>query len=290
MPSAAATVRVAAPAKINLALRVLGRRADGFHEIATVLQALSLHDTLEVHAAPGPLRLEVRGADFELPETENLAYRAAAACLGAAGRPAAGFRLVLTKRIPSGAGLGGGSSDAAAVLRAFGRLLAPALGAEVAGEIAASLGSDVPFFLGTSPALATGRGERLSALAPLPPLWYVLAKPPRSVATAWAYGALGLTVGPPPLSIPRFDPTELGTLGSVGNDLERAVLARVPEVAALKVFLADRGADLAAMSGSGAAVFGAFRDRRRARAAAAALRRRGDCWVATARPLDGRLS
>lgn len=282
-------VRIAAPAKLNLALRVLGRRADGYHEIASILQAIGLHDTIDLRAERGALRLDVTGADFDLPPERNLAWRAAAAYLQAAGRDPAGFVITLRKRIPSGAGLGGGSSDAAAVLRAMARMLGDPLDRDAVRRIAADLGSDVPFFLGHSPALATGRGERLARLAPFGPLWYVLIKPPMSVETAWAYGALGLTVTPALSTIPGFDSTEVEALREVGNDLERGVLERYPEVAAAKAALVAAGADDARMTGSGSAVFGVFRDRRRARNAEEKLRARGGWWTATARPVNGDL-
>lgn len=281
-------LRIETPAKVNRLLRVLGRRPDGYHEVVTVLQAVDLWDALEARLAPGPLTVEVREADFAIPQEENLVWRAAAAYLAAAGRPAEGVRIVLTKAIPSGAGLGGGSSDAAAALRAMGLLLGEPVGARQVFEIASRLGADVPFFLGGSPALGTGVGDRLQPLESFGALWYVLAKPGFAVSTAEAYRGLGLTALPSLHSMRRFDSADGAEIEKLGNDLERSVLPVHPEIAALKAHLMESGALGAAMSGSGSAVFGLFAERGAAEAAERELLRSTSCWVRVARPVDGR--
>jgi 4-diphosphocytidyl-2-C-methyl-D-erythritol kinase len=182
------SLRISAPAKVNLSLRVLGRRPDGFHEIRTLFQALDLGDELRVSRGARGISLEVRGPDLG-PTEENLAYRAAEIFLEAFGETQ-GVHIELTKWIPAGAGMGGGSSDAAAVLRALSWLspFPPPPGELM--RLGAKLGSDVPFFLGASPlAKGTGRGENLTPYRALPAADLVLALPGVHMSTAEAYGA-----------------------------------------------------------------------------------------------------
>lgn len=279
--SAPGGVRVPAPAKVNLWLRVLRRRTDGFHELDTLFQAVDLCDQVEVTRAPGGrVRLGVDGAELG-PVRENLAYRAALAFLDAVG-PAAGsdgVRIRLVKRIPAGAGLGGGSSDAAAVLRCMNTLWARPVAAEVLAEVGASLGSDVPFFLGGAAlARGRGRGEALEELPPLPPGHLVLVLPPVHVATGAAYGALarhravhGAGGGGVPGEAPQgWDDVARWAV----NDFEQVVPAAHAPVAASLESLRGSGARPALLSGSGAACFGAFPDEASARAAAQALTER----------------
>jgi 4-diphosphocytidyl-2-C-methyl-D-erythritol kinase len=181
------TSRGAAPAKVNLYLEVVGRRPDGFHEIATLFQTVGLADEVEVESRSEPgVSCEVAGA--ALPDGEaNLAVAAATRYLEAAGRPV-GVRLRLAKRIPVGGGLGGGSSDAAAVLRLL-EAEHGALGGAGLVDVARSLGADVPFLLVGGTAIGRGLGERLEALRPPPPLPLVLIVPPFPTHTAVVYGA-----------------------------------------------------------------------------------------------------
>ncbi len=182
-------LRLAAPAKINLHLEILGRREDGFHALETVFQTLELHDIVGVACEPGT-GIALSCSDAALPTGEgNLAWRAAAAMQ--ARRPELGrITVALDKRLPAGAGLGGGSSDAAAVLRALQRRLAePLPGAEL-HAIAAGLGSDVPFFLLGGTAHALGRGEELTPLPDLPRLPVTVLKPERDLPTPAVYRAL----------------------------------------------------------------------------------------------------
>jgi 4-diphosphocytidyl-2-C-methyl-D-erythritol kinase len=302
-------VRIEAPAKINLLLRVLHRRLDGYRELETVFQAISLGDTVEVAldraAASAGVTLEVHGADVG-PTAENLAYRAAVAFRDATHLPGA-IHIDLVKRIPAGAGLGGGSSDAAAVLRCLARILeatasdgeSGARGAVAAADdgsgrvdattlhrIGAGLGSDVPFFLCGSPlALARGRGEELTPLPPLPEAALVLALPPVHVSTAGAYRALsdhrdegasgagGTGLRPRPdaaLRIPGWS-----TLESLAeNDFEAVVVRAHPEIARSLEALRAEGARVALLSGSGGASFGLFPSPEEAEAAAARLEAR----------------
>jgi 4-diphosphocytidyl-2-C-methyl-D-erythritol kinase len=251
----AASVR--ALAKINLDLRVLERRPDGYHEIRTVFQTISLADRLEIAFTPAR-RTSVAIEGPAIPD--NLAERAAHAAL-AAMKSTAAVRLRLTKRIPMGAGLGGGSSDAAAVLLALpvlaGRPLAPATLLEIASE----LGSDVPFFLLGGAAAAIGRGTELFPLPDGPNLPGVLVTPEIHVSTAQAYLALGarLTSDSKQNKLVSFQSALWGGVCLDGrNDFEEAVFRQYPELVALKRRLEQSGARQALMSGSGSSVFGLF--------------------------------
>lgn len=292
---------VEAPGKVNLLLRVLDRRPDGYHDVETLFQAISLADEVEVTLeGEGPAGLgragrsggrepgsragstdervivDVVGADLGPPE-RNLAYRAAAAFLGATDRPGR-VHVRLVKRIPAGAGLGGGSSDAAAVLRCLGDL-AGGVDAGTLHRIARDLGSDVPFFLGPSPlAVGRGRGEQLDPLAPLPEAHLVVALPPVHVSTAGAYVALADARAAAP---PRRPPGSVAleevasswaTIAArAENDFEPVVAARHPEVRRSLEGLRAEEARWALLSGSGAASFGVFATAARATAAARRL-------------------
>lgn len=269
--------RVPAPAKVNLLLRILHRRADGFHELETVFQAVSLADEVEVELGGDGIRLEVDGPDLG-PPGDNLAVRAARA-FRASAEMEEGVRVLLRKRIPAGAGLGGGSSDAAAVLRALDALAGPRPPGELL-ELGAELGSDVPFFLGPSPlAAATGRGEKLRAWEPLPATWLVLVMPPVHVATGEAYGALARlraeegadqpgraptsrgAPGPGAHQTPRLPPPARSwstVLGWCGNDFEDVVPRLHPPVARALEALGEAGGRGVLLSGSGAACLGFF--------------------------------
>jgi 4-diphosphocytidyl-2-C-methyl-D-erythritol kinase len=254
---------VAAPAKVNLVLDVLGRRPDGYHEIRTVFQAVDLADEVRVVLGPVGIRVHVTGADVG-PEKENLAYRAAEKFVAAFGAGGRGYDIHLTKRIPAGAGLGGGSSDAAAVLRCLSVLASAPPSADEVGILGSELGSDVAFFLGASTlALGVGKGERLSPMLPLPEAHLVLALPPVHVGTADAYRALAR--GPwDPGSVPAKPTPSLGdwtdAAAVLHNDFEAAVAAAHPEIASSLDALRASGARAAALSGSGAASFGIFQD------------------------------
>lgn len=269
-------MRCGPPAKVNLFLRVLGERADGYHEIETIFQAVSLHDDLAMDlVSGGEVGLDVAGADVG-PPTSNLAYLAARAVLDAAGSDM-GVHVRLEKRIPAGAGLGGGSSDAAAALRCANALLGDPLGDAELADIAGGLGSDVPFFLGASTlALGRGRGELLEALPPLPDAHLVLVLPPVHVDTGWAYGALtehrrAGGEAPRPGSHGDAPRTWADVAGLAVNDFEAVVPSAHREVAASLDALRKAGATPALLSGSGSACFGIFADAESARRAAELL-------------------
>ncbi|MDH3272388.1 MAG: 4-(cytidine 5'-diphospho)-2-C-methyl-D-erythritol kinase [Gemmatimonadota bacterium] len=275
-------VEVEAPAKINLFLRVLDRRPDGFHEIDTVFQAVSLADRVVVSvdaSRPSSIALEVDGPDLGAPES-NLAYRAVDAFRRGVGVDGA-IRVELTKRIPAGAGLGGGSSDAAAVLKCLAHATGfddPAFLRSLGGQ----LGSDVPFFLGASPlARGRGRGEQLTGLEPLSEVHLVLALPAVHVATGPAYSALAAhrhgaaatrasAEEPGPAWPSSWDEVSARAV----NDFEAVILGRHEEIARAHETLRAEGADPVLLSGSGAAVFGGFGDASSAEHAALVLEAR----------------
>ena len=272
-----AAASVAAPAKVNLFLRVLHRRADGFHELDTLFQAVSLHDDVRVElgasvGAASGIELRVNGPDLG-PVEDNLAYRAAARLREVAGVDDP-VRIELTKRIPAGAGLGGGSSDAAAVLKCLAALTGFSDTAALHAA-AAELGSDVPFFLGRSAlSRGSGRGEVLSELAPLPEAVLVLALPEVHVATGGAYAALAAHRGTGGAVTPAPDDgfrTWDAVAAAASNDFEAVVASKHPEIEACLAGLRQRGARFALLSGSGAASFGVFDDTEHARAAASWL-------------------
>lgn len=274
-----AALRVHACAKINLTLRVLGIRPDGYHELRTTFQSLALHDTLTFTPVDGPFVIEAN--DPRCPtDPSNLVWKAAQRLWEAAGRTGAvsGIHVRLHKRVPSEAGLGGGSSDAAATLRALARMWRVDLPERDVAAIARGLGADVAFFLGGGTALGVERGDLLFALEDAEPAWVVLARPDFGVSTRDAYGwwdadrnaEPGRMIGPP---AGRRDP-------ELVNDLEGPVVARHPRIAALIRKLGRLGAHRAAMSGSGSAVFGLFPSRAAAGAAAAALEGRTvSVWI-----------
>ena len=282
-PGATAAYQIACPPKINLYLRVVRRREDGFHELETVFQSVGGGDTLAASPAAG---LSLGCTDPSIPTDErNLVLRAAQILRSRCGAEEEGAALSLTKRTPVGAGMGGGSVDAAAALVLLAKLwgLSPSP-SELAGW-AAELGSDVPFFLWGGTALARGRGEELSPL-PTAPLWLVFVKPPLAVSTPWAYRQWRLDHcdGPPVEEL--VEALRSGDAGRVAkglrNDLEPGVAAEAPEIGAARAWLLEQGALAARMTGSGSVVFGVARDEAHAREIAARPGAPGAVWHAPA--------
>ena len=257
---------VRALAKINLTLEVLNRRDDGFHNLRTVFQTISLGDTIAIEYEPGRARRRIELASaMDIPN--NLVVRAAEA-IAEATNARGTFRFELRKRIPMGGGLGGGSTDAAAVLLAVPALTGRPAEPGTLLRIAAELGSDVPFFLTGGTAAATGRGTDFYPLADARPSPLLLATPNVHVSTAEAYSSLGRSLTYTPESHKMNFPSLLLALGGnvcpgewarfCVNDFEPAVFARHPELAAIQRRLRRAGADPARMTGSGAAMFGVF--------------------------------
>lgn len=275
---------VRAHAKVNLDLRVLGTRADGFHELRTVFQSLELHDTLTCVSQPGPFKVICRTAGVPV-DRNNVVWQAAIELwkeLGRSGEPC-GVRVTIQKQIPVQAGLGGGSANAAAALLALARMWG---GAPLTflRELAVRIGADVPFFLSGGTALGLGRGEEIYPLVDLPPHWVVIVRPPYGVSTAEAYSwydedrAAGLREPRELQILPVPWPTRAAQMI---NDLEPPVVRRHPEIGALRTALRDAGAVAAAMSGSGSAVFGLFRSRAAAKRAIRPLSKAGTVALLT---------
>jgi 4-diphosphocytidyl-2-C-methyl-D-erythritol kinase len=254
-------LKLPAFAKINWSLRILGRRPDGFHDLETLFQTISLHDDLSFERAEAT---SLRCDDPTVPLDEtNLALRAVRLLERHGAGPVA---LSLHKRIPAGGGLGGGSSNAAATLRALNELFDLGLALEELSALALRLGSDVPFFLHGGTAYATGRGELLLPLPDRPSVPLLLVVPRERVNTAEAFALLSATRASRSvaLGLERFLTMARNDLLShaqaLTNDFEAPIFTRYPHFAELKRRLYDAGAAWASMSGSGATIVGAFRD------------------------------
>ena len=258
---AIAGVRVRCPAKINLGFWILGERPDGYHEVDTILQTVSLEDelTLEPERAPG-IRLELSGRSIQ-GEATNLVERAWSLLCEEQHVRDRGVRARLTKRIPVGSGLGGGSSDAAGLLAGANRLFGLGLSDDDLRALGARLGADVPFLIRGGTARATGRGEQVRQLCPIRPFWAVLASPPFAIPTTWAYGQVrkGLTHRG---SDARFLETALAggsdteMAAAMRNVFEDVILPEKPVLGALKRAIESRGAIKTQLTGSGSSFFG----------------------------------
>lgn len=263
-------VRVRAFAKVNLVLRVLGRRPDGYHEVRTILQSVALHDTLTFEPRRGALQIDCDTPGVPLDD-RNLVWKALALVhqrvRGGSGTPS-GLRVTIVKRIPSEAGLGGGSSDAAAALLAASALWRLSLDLPTLARLAGHLGADVPFFLAGGTALGSGRGDDVSPLPEPPVSSLVILKPHFGVSTAAAYRWVDddqrLTSRRGRRRLPSGWPR---WATEATNDMEAPVARRQPGIRRAVRALTRAGADYAAMSGSGSAVFGVFSDHAGARRA-----------------------
>lgn len=283
-------VVVEAPAKVNLHLQVLGKRPDGFHDILSLFQAVSLCDTLDIRILPGG-DVRVHG-EFDCPEPENTIHRAARSFLAAAGL-SGGAEILAVKRIPAGAGLGGGSSDAAAVLRGLNRAFGNVLPEGILFRLAAGLGSDVPFFLGGPCAVVTGRGEILDPAEGRSDYRMVVLFPGFPTGTAAAYAAVDeirRTRPPAEPDTPDADWLRAEYRKAPGdwtfrNDFYDALGPADPELGRAVRALRDSGASFAGMTGSGSALFGIFEAETAADRAAATLNEREGSqgrWIAAA--------
>jgi 4-diphosphocytidyl-2-C-methyl-D-erythritol kinase len=270
-------VRLRAFAKVNYALEVRGRRPDGYHEISTVMQSISLADVVEIERAESGFELAVEPEGVEIgPPEGNTVYKAWTR-LGEWVGDTLPVRVRLGKKISAGAGLGGGSADAAAMLVGLNELFGLGLGEAELRDVGLRVGADVPFCLAGGTALGEGIGEVLSLLPAPPPHHLVVAKPAAGAETARIYGAYDerpvgghSSVAPVVEALRAGDPGALAV--SLGNDLAPVTEGLVPEVRALEEALLRTGALGAAMSGTGTAVFGVFASEAEARAAADGLR------------------
>lgn len=260
----ATAAAVEAQAKVNLRLCVLAREASGYHQLESLFLRIELADSVRVATDTTHRELQCPGVD--LPQEQNLAFRAAVAFSEAARWPT-GFRIDIEKRIPAGGGLGGGSADAGAVLRALNALAPQPLSPAALNTVALQLGADVPFLAMDAPyALGFGRGERLLALPPLPAREILLALPDFGVETKAAFAWYADSVAgsplraPTPLTLDDLDRWERLVPLAV-NELEDVVVARHPDIGRCVEALRGAGAKIARMSGSGSTAFGVF-DRR----------------------------
>jgi 4-diphosphocytidyl-2-C-methyl-D-erythritol kinase len=271
-------VRVSAPAKVNLILRVLDRRPDGYHNLWSLMQTVALEDQVSVRLCPDSTELRLFCDDPALPtDGRNLVTRAATLVLKEAHRQSrhrVGVEIHLAKRIPAGGGLGGGSSDAAATIVGLNRLLGLGWSAEEMARVGQSLGSDVPFFFFAPSAVIRGRGEEVVPVVLTGERWVVLVNPGFPIETRWAYERLaGARRGVRQLSegLRRLDGKAALSWDEViplmENDFEEALAPVHQVIGTIKAELVSLGAEAALLSGSGATVFGIFRDENSARRA-----------------------
>jgi len=279
-----------APAKINWFLKVLGKRDDGFHEIQSLIQKISLYDVLTFSAIEDAVSTETDLSNniflqtsAPIPAQQNLVYKAAMRLKSRYGIED-GAVIHLEKNIPMGAGLGGGSSDAAAALQGLNELWSLGLTPEELCDTAEELGSDVPFFLRGSLSYVYGRGEKLIPRKTLKPLELLLVKPSFDVSTEWVYKNFALLtkkvekVNNIEHFIRKIERAELnGITDDLSNDLESVTVTSFPVIAEIKDMLRRQGAVFSLMSGSGSAVFGVFDSRRQAEEASGFLK---EYWTA----------
>ena len=253
------------PAKLNLALRVTGKREDGYHDLETVFQRVTLFDRLRVSRKDSP-GVELSCPDSGLPvDGNNIVLKAAEAFFKNMPEPG-GVRLTLWKKIPVAAGMGGGSSDAATTLAGLNRLFGRPYSLERLMEIGSSVGADVPFFLlGVSSAYGEGIGDRLTVIR-LPLMWFVLVHPPLEVSTAWVYRKFDLSLTKTARKVKKKN-SDRGSFSLdelFFNDLQKVTFTAHPELQTIRETLVSLGALKALMSGSGPTIFGVFPDIRAA--------------------------
>lgn len=277
-------VQLAAHAKINLGLRILGKRPDGFHAIETVFQEVGFHDTLLLRQHAGDWTFTTTHPDLPT-DARNLVVRAARLFQQETGRGAR-VAVHLEKRIPLGAGLGGGSSDAAATLRGLDRLCHTQLPQERLADMGARLGADVAFFLYGGTAVASGRGEVVRPICLADPRWVVIVHPGIHISSAWAYKNVNLKLTKSQAVNSVLSKFEAGHIAAIQkalpeNALEAPVIREYPVIQDIKAALQAHGAEWALMSGSGSSVFGLFLQRQAAEDARRSLERPGWYVVVT---------
>ena len=254
-------------AKVNLRLDILGKRPDGYHDIRTVFQKISLRDELTVAIIKSGI--EVACDNTQVPCNEkNLAHVAARMLLTRYGIKD-GLRITIKKRIPIAAGLGGGSSNAASTLQGINQLFGLGLSTQELMKTGRDIGADVPFFLFANSAIGTGIGEKLEPISIHPKLWFLLVTPDIQISTAWAYQNVrrGLTNGAINITIPPCITDLAGIIAILSNDLEAVITLRFPLIQDIKDELRNKGALGSLMTGSGSTVFGIFASEEKARSA-----------------------
>lgn len=282
------TVVISAPAKINLFLKVLGRRPDGYHDIFSWFQALDLADTLEIEETSAP-EIEISADKTDLPTGPDNLIHKAIKLLREKCRIRSGFRVILTKRIPIAAGLGGGSSDAAASMKAINHLLNLGLARPEMAAMGLQIGSDIPFFFSRGQAEVTGRGENVKDLQLATDYDVVLVTPPFGISAAEGYRGvnLDLTDSVQDISLSRCRQVDglIHAISGMANDLERGLCYSYPVLEEIKRELAKTGADVVRLSGSGPTLFALYRDRNRTRETLAKAGDGGKWGLALASPV-----
>lgn len=273
------STRLKMPAKINLWLEVLGKRPDGYHDLSSLMLPIAVYDELSIRLTEqDEIRIDCDHPDVPLDD-RNLGWRAASSFLEHVGIRQ-GVAITIKKSIPVGAGLGGGSSDAAGVLLGLDQCLGTCVPTAEMHGLAHALGADVPFFLYRRPALARGIGDLLEWVDGVPAFPILCIKPPIMVSTAWVYGSLKLTPKPSSTKVDRLRGRPWSVSELLENDLETVTLDAYPRLREIKDWLLSHQALGALMSGSGPTVFGVFRDgealQRAHREAEADW---SDCWV-----------
>ncbi len=272
-----------APAKLNLRLNVTDRRSDGYHELISIMVPIDLFDLLELTVVPQGITLECEG--LQVPgDRSNLVYQAARSFLSRTGIQK-GISIKLIKNIPVAAGMGGGSSDAAATLLTLNKIWSRPLSLSGLHDLAIQLGADVPFFLYSRPSLAKGIGEILEPLEGWPKYWYVIVTPPLKVSTSWVFNhpKLKLTTYEYDNIMSRLKSDHFAISRILENDLEKVTAESFPIIEKIKKCLIDAGAEGAIMTGSGPSVFGVFLSLNQAGLAKQYLisQNLGDVFVAT---------
>ena len=257
------------PAKINLGLQVLGKRSDGYHEVRTILQEIELHDLLYLSRIEEGIQLQCNHPRLPLNE-QNLAFKAAR-LIKEKTRFSGGVKIYVDKKIPLGGGLGGGSSNAACVIKGLNQLWGLGLTLEEMQNLGAEIGSDVPFFISGGTALATGRGEKIQQLPPLPKTWLIVITPDLEISTSWAYKNLNLELTNCSTNSNVILPEDERNRwfsrvweGKWINTFEDLVIREYPIVGEAKKLLEQVGARWVSLSGSGSSVFGIFNNQREA--------------------------
>ena len=255
---------VKAPAKLNIVLKITGRRENGYHDLVSVMVAVDLCDQLEL--APGPPGISLTSFGHQVPGNENnIVIKAATAFLSLTGiNP--GLSIKLTKNIPVAAGLGGGSSDAASVLKTLNEIFENPLSDHELARLAVGLGADVPFFLKSRPSIARGIGEILEPVENWPKVWYVIITPPIMVSTSWVYSKLKLKLTTHEYSniLRKLKKVPFDIAHILENDLESIACSHYPVIDGIKKYLLKTGAEGVLMSGSGPSVFGIFKSKNKA--------------------------
>jgi 4-diphosphocytidyl-2-C-methyl-D-erythritol kinase len=249
------------PAKINLRLEILKKREDGYHNIRSIIIPITLFDTLIINLIPKQIIIESNSSQIPLDEN-NLAYKAAEAIKKIVNEDF-GARIRIIKKIPIGAGLGGGSSDAAGVFLSLNKLLDLNLSNVELNNMASKIGADVPFFLYRRNAISKGIGEKLEDFTLATDIYLVLVYPNFPISTAWAYSKIDLTKVYNNINIPKIFYSINTIVSLLSNDLEKVVITKYPEIGEIKQILMDEGALSSLMSGSGSSVFGVFSNKKK---------------------------